>query len=267
MPPKTQQELQVIFNLLVSQLEMANTHNQLYFAYDLVSNPEWSKKLPVESYLDALKEKLTFQASDELFYKSLYHRIFHTGPVPDKHNHVLMTSKMKRASEDVSSPLTFWFDIDEVATLLNEHFNISPHYHFKVSEVTSLIGCSSWTGNNLDEVSLQRRHDLRLVYNSSTINRDFLIGCMITGMLSAAALLVVALAVASMITLSTASIGAAVGVGFVSGIASYGFFKAKDVPTANTKTVTVVPGSECIEDVFQNHFKDFMSVASTNEMV
>jgi hypothetical protein len=73
------------------------------------------------------------------------------------------------------------------------------------------------------------------------------------------ALLINVLAVASIITLSTAGIftavgvGVGVGVGLAVGVASYYFFKARS--GANT-TVTPIEesSSENIEDIFRNHF-------------
>ncbi len=100
--------------------------------------------------------------------------------------------------------------------------------------------------------------------NPSTVHSRFLLGCMLSGAISGYALLVVALAVASIVTLSTAGIGAVAGVGLVAGITSYGLFKAKEAP--NTKTVAIEPNAERIEDIFQEHFKGLTDSASANRM-
>lgn len=184
--------------------------------------------------------------------RQVYAEAFHTGPIPTGRNHIAYTCGLQVNSRPTSPDLSFWIDLDKVATQLNTHLQINPPYRFEVKyEVKSLRDRSTINEINWTEST---RSAVNSVQNPSSMNAYFLIGCIMSGTVSASTLLIAALAVASIITtLSTAGILTAVGVGLVAGVASYCFFKARS--GVNT---TVAPieesASENIEDIFRNHF-------------
>jgi hypothetical protein len=120
----------------------------------------------------------------------------------------------------------------KVAAQLNTHLRINPPCRFEVKyHATSGSGHYSYGGANFIK---NTSSSVNSVKTPSSINTNFLFGCIMSGFVSVYALLITALAVASIITLSTPGIFTAVGV--VAGVASYCFFKARS--GANT---TVAP--------------------------
>ena len=163
-----------------------------------------------------------------------------------------MTCYLQVNSGPTSPVLSFWVDLDKVAAQLNTHLRINPPYRFEVKyhAESGYSSCANLIKNTSSAVNS--------VQNPSSIRTNFLLGCIVSGVVSVYALLIATLAVASIITLSTAGIFTAIGVGLVAGVASYCFFKAKSFKAKSGVNTTVAPieesSSENIEDIFRNHF-------------
>ena len=249
---KTQQQAQEIFNVLVTNLEYANDWNLCYVTKNLNNlRADFTIDTPLEHFLKSAREKLTEEDVSEEFLRRVYAEAFHTGPIPKNRNHIGMTCDLKVNSGPTSPVLSFWVDLDKVAEQLNTYLRINPPYRFEVKHYASKeysSGASLYKNTSSAVNSLQ---------NPLYINFNFLLGCIVSGVVSVSALLIAALAVASIITLSTAGIFTAVGVGLVAGVASYCFFKARSgVNTGVNTTVAPIEESspENIEDIFRNHF-------------
>ncbi|MDF1645724.1 MAG: hypothetical protein P1U61_01910 [Legionellaceae bacterium] len=273
MAQKTQQEMQVIFDILVTALIGANDHNRSYiFYHEMAGNRNYPT--PLTQFLDALKKAMKPEDFDETFLSELYHEVFYTGSIPSYRNHILMNSQMALDSSDTEQPtfigwnlsdteqLTFWVDLDKAATLLNAHMGITPPYSFTleygVGRSRSEIGVDSLDVKETSSELVNSRND------PIGVNNYFILGCVVSAVISVFALLVVALAAAAMIALSTMQIEIAAGVGLGAGLLSYGFFKRTG--PAYTKTVPIEPNPERIETMFQEHFKDMIDATSTNRM-
>ena len=249
---KTQQQAQEIFNVLVTNLEYANDWNLCYVTKNLnnLRTDLTTIDTPLEHFLKSARKKLDVS---EDFLSRVYAEAFHTGPIPKNRNHIGMTCDLKVNSGPTSPVLSFWVDLDKVADQLNTYLRINPPYRFEVKyHATNVYSGDGNTSNTSSAVnSLQ---------NPLYINFNFLLGCIVSGVVSVSALLIAALAVASIITLSTAGIFTAVGVGLVAGVASYCFFKARSGVNTGVHT-TIAPTEEIeesspenIEDIFRNHF-------------
>ncbi len=248
---KTQQQAQEIFNVLLTELECANGWNLFYVTRNLNNwRADFTIDTPLEHFLKSAKEKLTEEDVSEEFLSRVYAEAFHTGPTPKKRNHIGMTCDLQVNSGQTSPVLSFWVDLDKVAAQLNTYLRINPPYRFEVKyhATSSRNERGSAGGANLIENTSSA---VNSVQNPSSINTNFLLGCIVSGVVSVYALLIPALAVASIITLSTA--GIFTGVGSVAGVASYCFFKAR---SGANRTLAPIeePSSENIEDIFRNHF-------------
>jgi len=251
---KTQQQAQEIFDVLVQALiEDTNGYNKRYVTRNL-TRVTATLPTPLEHFLQLLEEKMVLENFDRKFFSQVYANIFHTGPIPKNRNHIAMTCQIQVNREPISSVLDFWVDLDSAATQLNTHYNINPPYCFKVKNrarrLKDATGIDeSWVGYNESCI-------VNSVHNPSTT--DFFIGCLGSGMISGYALLLAALAVASLITLSTPVIVTAIGVGLLAGAACYSFFKAMD--DKNTNKIPMEPNPENIVDIFQEHFAASLGV-------
>ena len=237
----------------MTELECANGWNLFYVTRNLNNcRAYFTIDAPLKHFLKSAREKLTEEDVSEQFLSRVYAEAFHTGPIPKNRNHIGMTCDLQVNSGLTSPVLSFWVDLDKVAAQLNTHLRINPPYRFEVKyhATSSRSGSGSSGGANF---IINTSSAVNSVQNPLSINTNFLLGCIVSGVVSAYALLIAALAVASIITLSTAGIFTAVGVGLVAGVASYCFFKARS--GANTTVAPIEESrSENIEDIFSNHF-------------
>jgi hypothetical protein len=250
---KTQAQAQKIFDVLISELELAPHHNLLYISKDYVEWNDSSALLtPLEDYLKSIRSKLTDEDFDEEFFKSVYAKAFYTGSIPKDRNHIVITCERQVESNPRSPVLKFWIDLDKVATQLNSHLQINPPYCFKVNYGASKL--SSQMGSLAYKVTSA----VNSVYNPSFAHDIFLFGGILTGYLSVMSFLIAALALFALMNLSTAGIVTAVGVGLLAGAACYGFFKAKDADRGKSISTTAVasiePKPASIESIFEEHF-------------
>jgi hypothetical protein len=245
---KTQQQAQDIFNILVIKLQGAHDWNLLYISKNVRN---WRKGVtidtPLEHFLKSTKNLAKEEVSEE-FLSRVYAEAFHTGSAPKNRNHIAMTCGLEVHSNPKSPVLSVWVDLDKVATQLNTYLRINPPYRFEVRAKSS--GCAGGTSCNGKKMDWHIETTVNSAQNPSSININFLLNCIIS-VVSVYVLLIAALAVASIITLSTAGIFTAVGL--MAGGASYCFFKARaDVNT--TEAPIEEPHPEKIEDIFRNHF-------------
>ena len=221
------------------------------------------------------------------FLAQVYEAAFHTVNIPKNRNHINMTFVYKSMSQQTSE-LNLWIDMDKIAANLNNHFKIDPHYRFEITHhaqperktygfydtlrifltwdrlsLASLARNESLIDDNTTNV-MYSRFEVNSLKNPSYIDTYFLLGCIWSAIVSVYALLIAALAVASIISLSTAGIFTAVGVGLVAGGASYCFFKA--IPGVTTTVAAIAAlEHEKIEDIFEKNFAEKIPLTILDE--
>ncbi len=209
-----------------------------------------STRTPLQKYFDALKQVLPPKAFDENFLRRVYYSVFHTTPIPEKRNHILVQQQWKMSARDHSKAVkvNFWIDLDQLASLLNNHWKASPAYTFELE-------CKRTTEQRVNRsekgfhVTCHKGSRVCSSYSSTPTSTFLFWGCMASGMVSGSALLIVILAAASFFTMSTIGISAAVGVSFAAGLTSYSLFRASQMP--RTKNVIVEYNPEHIDDILQ----------------
>jgi len=256
---KTQQPAQEIFDVLVNELCLVKVW-YMYFV-DLKLDPS-TTDYTINSALTYFSEKVkdtlnTKNINAELsdvFLATVYFTAFRTGNIPENRNHILMNYLLSVRSQKFSV-LTFWVDLDQIAYQLNNQLKITPPCRFEITHLAEIDFKHPMTLAN--GATLETRSEVNSLKNPSNIDTNFLIGCIVSGVVSVFALLIAALAVASIITLSTAGIFTAVSVGLVAGVASYCFFKARsgvNTTVAPIEETRKLVSSIDIETIFREHF-------------
>lgn len=241
---KTQQQAQIIFDNLVTNLESANWYGLRYVTRN-IRGCDSNMQNPLEYFLTSMQEMLVPEDFDRQFLSQVYAAAFHTGDIPNNRNHIAMTCNLTVNSQPTSPLLRFWIDLDKVAVMTNAHFDIKPPCRFNVE-----YGATNSSGSEA-RLTQQTSSAVNSIYNSSRRNAYFLTGCILSGIISGYALLIAALAIASILTLSTAGICTAVGISVLAGVASYGLFQSRSITTS---AVCNESNPEDIIDIFQQHF-------------
>jgi hypothetical protein len=248
----TQQQAQKIFNILVTELEYANDYNIFYVTRNLMGLSEEQLSItdnPQTQFLKSVKKNLTEGDVSDDFLRQVYAEAFRNGSIPKKRNHISMTCELEVGSISTPAFLSFWVDLDKVAAQLNGHLKINPPYRFELVKYD--VHKTAFSNENLVAKTSSAVNSVQ--NTSSIITTNFLLGY-ISCVVSFYALLIAALAVASIISLSTAGIFTAVGVGLVAGGASYCFFKA--IPGVTTTVAAIAElEHEKIEDIL--YLKEF----------
>lgn len=248
---KTQQQAQAIYDKLIDELQSSNDYVLIY-AIRNISGCRSDRQSPLEHFLTSMQTKLASADFDKEFLSQVYAEAFHTGDIPRNRNHIAMTFDLTLDSQPTSPLLKLWIDLDTVATLTNNHFHIKPPYRFY--REYDFDGSTCYSGfSDLVPLTIQKSRAVNSVYcKASKRNLYLYIGCICCGFVSGYALLIAALAVTSIITLSSAGIYTALGISALAGLASYGLFRSRYIKTA---TVFNKPNSENIIDIFQQHFE------------
>jgi hypothetical protein len=260
---KTQQPAQEIFDVLVNELCLVKVW-YMYFV-DLKLYPSttdytinsaltyFSEKVKDTLNTKNINAELNAELSD-VFLATVYFTAFRTGKIPENRNHILMNYLLSVRSQKFPV-LTFWVDLDQIAYQLNNQLKITPPCRFEITHLAEIDFKHPMTLAN--DATLEIRSEVNSLKNTSNIDTNFLIGCIVSGVVSVFALLIAALAVASIITLSTAGIFTAVSVGLVAGVASYCFFKARsgvNTTVAPIEETRKLVSSIDIETIFREHF-------------
>lgn len=250
---KTQQQAQEIFDVLVTQLSVAtcwNIHHITHYLHPL--HEDIVRDTPLDHFVKNTRENLTEEDVSEAFLRQVYANAFYTDPIPKGRNHLAMTCELVVNGRPASSVLRFWIDLDKVAHQLNTHLRINPLYSFEVKyRATS---SSSSCAYNTTSYYYKESSAVNSVENPSSVGTSFLIGCIVSGMISGYALLLAVLGAISLIALSTPVVYTAAGIGLVAAAASYYFFKAQNNGVNTTVTTVEEPNAVNIEDLFKNHF-------------
>jgi hypothetical protein len=263
---KTQAETQAIYNVLIRELQNTCTH----CFYDIgISSLSRSQETALENFYSSVQANPLTQALDPTFLEHIYQQAFHTGNIPKNRNHIAMQFTLTIGLngngtgrlESNSPTLNIWIDLDKVAELLNAHYNINPPYPFKMQHGTSKRETSRKSCFDQPFISYHK-HVTYSAVNSCyegdirhPLSYCFIIGCIVSAIISLAALLIMTLAVTSMITLSATSIYTAAGIGVLAGLASYGLFKSQYKPfNTSTKPVPATE-PEDLETIFKTYFK------------
>ena len=260
---KTQQPAQEIFDVLVNELCLVKVWYMYFVGLKLdPSTTDYTINSALTYFSEKVKDTLnTKNINAELnaelnadFLATVYSTAFRTGNIPENRNHILMNYHLSVRSQKFSV-LTFWVDLDQIAYQLNNQLKITPPCRFEITHLAEIDFKHPMTLAN--DATLEIRSEVNSLKNPSNIDTNFLIGCIVSGVVSVFALLIAALAVASIITLSTAGIFTAVSVGLVAGVASYCFFKARsgvNTTVAPIEETRKLVSSKDIETIFREHF-------------
>ncbi len=244
---------QDIYTILISELKMTTSHWVSHVMFTM-NGSDHVMQTPLECLISGVEDKVQFELKDleRTFLTRVFAEVFHTGDIPKNRNHIAMSCDLTMRNRPTSSFLKFWIDLDKLAELTNQYFEINPNYRFTVG-----YGSSNQQ-TRADGWMVNASYCVNSVYNFNEINTNFLIGCITAGAISGHALVLAALAVTSLVSLSTLGIFTAVGVGVVAGIASYGFFKSQ-YKNLTTNGVPVESAPENIVEIFEQHFGDILS--------
>jgi hypothetical protein len=270
-----QQLAQKIFDVLVTELKSIIKSSFFEYANKKLQTDSTDYKINslLPDFSKAVRNSLDIEDITDAFLAQVYEAAFHTGKIPKNRNHINMNFVYKSMSQQTSE-LNLWIDMDQIAANLNNYLKIDPHYRFEIThhaqpedktygfyDTLSIILTwdplarnESLIDDNTTNV-MYSRFEVNSLKNPSYIDTYFLLGCIWSAIVSVYALLIAALAVASIISLSTAGIFTAVGVGLVAGGASYCFFKA--IPGVTTTVAAIAElEHEKIEDIFLNSQKN-----------
>jgi hypothetical protein len=238
---KTQQEIQVIYDIIISELSCCDSAVLHHIA-------DRRQKNPLQDYLEGIKEQISAEDFNEAFLKRTYAEAFHIGDIPKNRNHIICTSALTIGNQPTSPLLTYWIDLDKVAAMTNAHFNMTPSMSFKVKYYAhnGTARISNWTVHHSSAVNS--------VYSPNDLYISLFMGAICSGILSGVALGIAILALMSLVTLSTAGIYTAIGVSVFAAVISYGLFKAKDSQVTTNPECTTSQSVDIVA-VFQQHFE------------
>lgn len=240
---------QELFNVLSKSLENAffqSLRNQYYI--DL-QQPQLIKT-PLDVFLNEVEQGVPGLNCDKNFLKDIYSRAFMVLPIPKKINHIAFTGKISGLRDDVenNTEITLWIDLDKLSAHVNTYLQMDSIPH-AISNQAHQGESSQSRGANY--TNLSRRVIVNQQHNPDT---PFILS-LLTGLVSGYSLLIAALAVANVGSLSVVSISAVVVIGIIAGAASYYFFQNRNGGYTNPGA-TLSPESEStLDELFDRTFQ------------